>query len=273
MGTDEQLLERVLAACLASIADVRRQLEDALALARGPSTVHSTLMLVAIETSKGGIGLPAVVDNAPGLVQGALAHVLALSEPGVEPASIDVAGLLPSMSVPASVATATAPAASRSGMPTFGEVSARYIEVRRQTGAPKGELDTLSLRRKTFIDVVGDRSVDQYFPRDLQDYVTRMQFWPANATKRIEATDGAAADWNTGDILDANSDLSQRPMARKTMADGYLANIRTMMGYEMVEANYRNPFAGTKIRWPKGYALSKPREGLSDGVLNRAFGR
>jgi integrase len=133
-------------------------------------------------------------------------------------------------------------------------------------GVSKGEIDTLLLRRKTFLDVVGDRPIDQYCKSDLQDYVIRMQYWPVDANKR--ADDG---NWDTKDILEANRDRSQRPMCITTMKDGYFANIKTMMRSEMTEWNYRDPFADARIKWPKGYAPSMPREGLDGGVLNRAF--
>jgi hypothetical protein len=36
-------------------------------------------------------------------------------------------------------------------------------------GASKGEIDTLQLRRKTFIDVVGDKPIDGYSGTDLNN--------------------------------------------------------------------------------------------------------
>ena len=50
----------------------------------------------------------------------------------------------------------------------------------------KGEIKTLLLRRKIFIDVADDKAIDAYSETDLQFYVNRMQFWPVDANKRIE---------------------------------------------------------------------------------------
>ena len=117
------------------------------------------------------------------------------------------------------------------------------------------DIKYLELRRQTFIDLIGDRPVDQYFPNDLQDYVTAMQFWPANATKRAGAGETRA-------ILESNRHLALKPLARKTMQDGYLANVKTMMRFGMMKHNYRDPFAGARIRWPKTYGTSAVREGV-----------
>ena len=231
--------------------------------------MHETLTLVATETAKDPAGMAAIVSNAPSLVEDGLSRILALSG-AVPSAPIDATGLLATVnnaysSLP--LPLAPTPAAVSSGCPTFGEVSGRYIELRRAMGASKGEIDTLQLRRKTFIDVVGDKAIDCYSGTDLQFFVNRMQAWPVDANKRIE--EGVA--WETKDILEANRDRGQRPMTLKTMQDGYVANIKTMMRFEMIEKNYRDPFSGARIRWPSGYVVSMPREGLDIGVLNRAF--
>ena len=266
---NEELLDRVVKACAKGISEVRKRPENALALAHGLRAVHDTLTLVATETAKGSAGMAAIVDNAPALVQDGLSRILALSGAAPE-ARIDAVGLLATISQSYSslpLPLPPAPAVVPSGCPTFGEVSRRYIDLRRAMGSSKGEIDTLQLRRKTFIDVVGDREVDAYSGTDLQSFVNRMQAWPVDANKRIE--EGVA--WDTKDILEANRDRGQRPMALKTMQDGYVANIKTMMRFEMIEKNYRDPFSGARIRWPSGYVVSMPREGLDMAVLNRAF--
>jgi integrase len=161
-----------------------------------------------------------------------------------------------------------------SAMPLFSKIARAYIEMRRENGAGRGEVQTLELRLKTFLDVMGDRPVDDYFPTDLQTWVTRMRFWSSNVTKRMEGAGVGAPSldsWNTNDILKANQTLAEKPPARKTMQDGYVTNIRTMMRYGMLNHRYRDPFAGAKIRYPKEFALSLPRESIDTDVLNRLF--
>jgi hypothetical protein len=134
-------------------------------------------------------------------------------------------------------------------------------------GPDHADISTLVLRRQTFIDVVGDRPVDQYYPRDLQTFVNRMQYWPANVAKR-----GDMIGKSTLEILESNRQFEVAPaMAKKTMTDGYLANIRTMMRHRIQDLNYRDPFAGAKISYPQAYLASKPREGVSKDVTNRVF--
>lgn len=268
--TNEDLFDDVVKACTTGIQEIRKHPENAMALARGLGAVHKSLSLVAEEMAKGSEGMPTIVGNAPALVQEGLSRVLALSGAAIDPGAIDARSLLATIGKATSLLPLPVmppPPAVVPGCPTFGEVSGRYIELRRAMGASKGEIDTLQLRRKTFLDVIGDRPVDDYSPSDLQRYVIRMQHWPVDANKRI----GQGVDWDTKDILDANSELNQRPMALKTVQDGYVANIKTMMRFEMVDRNYRDPFSGARIRWPSGYVPSKPREGLDEAVLNRVF--
>ena len=268
--TNEDLFDDVVKACATGIQEIRKHPENAMALARGLDAVHASLTPVAEEMAKGPAGMTTIVGNASALVQEGLSRVLALSGAAIDPGAIDAESLLATIGKATSLLplpAAPPPQAVVAGCPTFGEVSGRCIELRRAMGASKGEVDTLLLRRKTFLDVIGDRPVDDYSPSDLQRYVIRMQHWPVDANKRIEQ----GVDWDTKDILDQNSGLNQRPMALKTMHDGYVANIKTMMRFEMVDRNYRDPFSGARIRWPSGYVPSKPREGLDEAVLNRVF--
>jgi hypothetical protein len=94
-----------------------------------------------------------------------------------------------------------------------------------------------------------------------------MQHFPSNVTKRADF-----AGKSTAEILEANNDFAiAPPMAKKTMADGYVANIKTMMRHGMQDHKYRDPFAGAQLSYPKAYLPSKPREGISIEVTNRVF--
>ena len=270
------LLTRVVQACQAAIGTALRNPSEALGVAHGLRSALDTLNLVAVETARGEAGLRPVVGNARLLTQAALASVLAHTEGRVDPNGIDVSAALASLKPPVSsgpTVTARAEVKPGTGVPFFSQVSADYVAMRKAAGAGQSELDTLQLRRKTFIDVLGDRLVTEYFPRDLQDYVLKMRFWPANVTKRFDRSAGKPAldAWNTTDVLAANADLHEKPLARKTMAEGYVANNRAMIRYGMNDFTYRDPFAGVKIRWPPELRLSAPRESIDLDVLNRLF--
>jgi hypothetical protein len=282
---EKDLLARVAAACNEAIGAALADPARALSLAGRIGPVLATLNLVAAETGKGAAGLQSVVDNAPDLTRGALVDFLSLADGTVDPAGVSVEAMLAATG-PADAAASSGdsqaggayrPALPASGgtTPLFSVIARTYIAMRRDGGAREGELQTLELRLKTFLDVIGDRPADAYFPSDLQAWVTRMRFWPANVTKRmLGAGKGAPAldSWNTNDILKANEGLMQKPVSLKTMADGYVANIRTMIRYGMPDHHYRDPFANVKLRYPKEFALSRPRESIDAAVLNRWFG-
>lgn len=122
------------------------------------------------------------------------------------------------------------------------------------------------MRARTWVELMGDRPVDQYYPRDLQAYVNKMQAWPANVTKRA-----AFADATTDEIIEANRDRTMKPISRKALEDGYLANIKRMMRHGIADYRYRDPFAGGKISWPAGLTRSRPREGVGVDVRNAVF--
>jgi chromosome partitioning protein len=111
-------------------------------------------------------------------------------------------------------------------LPLFSQISQDYIDMRiARDGEDHPDIQSLVLRRQVFIDVVGDRTPVEYFPSDLQTFVSRMQCFPSNVAKRSDF-DGKS----TLEILEANKNFAVAPpMAKKTMADGYLANVKTMM--------------------------------------------
>lgn len=263
---NDKLAEQVVASCQAAIAAANETPSLALGLAQGLDTALKTLNLVLGEVEKGAAGNPSIVVNADAMARDALRSVIAYApdKAGAEAALSSAKVVVPSG--PA-LAVAAPAAVSRSGMPFFSEVSQAYINMRIENdGAGHPDIKYLRLRRQTFIDLIGDRPVDCYSPKDLQDYVSRMKFWPANSTKRAEF-----ADRTTEQILAANRDMHLQPLALKTLRDGYVANIKTMMRYEMTTKGYRDPFAGVRLRWPGTAAPPVAREEIDTDVINRTF--
>jgi hypothetical protein len=155
-----------------------------------------------------------------------------------------------------------------SNCPKFSQVAQEYISMRAAAGAEKGELDSLRVRRDTWIGVMEDLPVDRYSPGALQKYVNAMRYWPQGVTKR---DDPEMNGKTVKDILESNKDLHLAPLKRKTMEDGYLGNVKTMFRHGVIEHEYRYPFEGVRISWPKTYAGSTPREAISPAVLNQCF--
>jgi hypothetical protein len=264
-GSDN-LVEQVVTSCEAAIAAAKETPSLALGLARGLDTALKTLNLVFGEVEKGEEGNPSIVVNADAMARDALRSVLAYApdKAAAEAALTSAQVVAPSGSA---IAVAAPTVVSRTGMPFFSEVSQAYIDMRIANDGPDHpDIKYLRLRRQTFLDLIGDRPVDCYSPKDLQDYVSRMKFWPANSTKRAEFTGRT-----TEQILAANQDMHMQPLALKTLRDGYVANIKTMMRYQMTDKGYRDPFAGVRLRWPGTAAPPVAREEIGIDVINRTF--
>lgn len=266
-----KLAAQVVAACQNAIKSAVAQPSHAIGLARGISAALTSLQLVQSEVEKGENGAHAVVENAEALSRRALADVLKLAADPAKALAVLAASpaIVPSvMSTPLAEAPPANPGTpGGSDKPLFSQVSRAYIDMRIENdGADHPDIKYLRLRRQTFLDVVGDFPVDKYYPSHLQAYVSRMQHWPANATKR-----GAMDGKTTIEILEGNKDLALRPLSRKTLSDGYVANIRTMMRYGMMDWAYRDPFSGVKLRWPQMLQAPVPREGVDLKVLDNVF--
>ncbi len=269
-GVEQDLFAKVVEACQAGIAHALADPSEALGFAKALDAALSTLRLVESETSRGEAGAPYVAANAEAMTRSALSDVLRYS-PDPERAR-EALARAPSVAPRRPEAETKADSgerAARAGrpLPTFAEISEIYINVRiKADGAGHPDIPYLRLRRDTFIDLIGDRLVNEYYPSDLQDYVNKMQTWPANVTKR-----SAYEGLSTQEILTANKALALAPLKRKTMSEGYLANVKTMMRWGMADYSYRDPFAGARIHWPKIYLESTPREDVAADVLKKLF--
>lgn len=257
------LLRCVVEACQLAIGKALSSPSEVMGIAMGLESALATLKLVATETAKGEAGAAHIIEARESLTRGAISDVLAWAkDPDKAMAALEAAPPL----APAPAATPAAPAQPVSSAPTFGAVSQAYIQMRADLdGEDHPEIKYLRLRQRTFIEIVGDRPLDQYTHKDLQDYVTAMRFWPGNATKRAEMSDQSVKG-----ILAANTDLHLKPLSVTTLK-GYVSHIRTMLRHEMNDKGYRDPFDGAKPRYPKTAAPPRPRQEIPANVLQRTF--
>jgi hypothetical protein len=268
---ENDLVKQVIAACQNAITRAIAQPSQAIGLAQGLGSALTSLQLVQREVAKGEAGAHAVTVNADALTRHALTDVLKLAaQPDAALAALaaveDVAPKVAPVETPVSSAPQPQPPGARQ-MPLFSKVSQDYIDMRiGRDGQDHPDIGILVMRRQTALDVMLDKYVDEYFPSDLQNYVNKMQFWPGTVTKRDDM-----AGKSTLEILEVNKNFALKPMARKTMEDGYVANLRTMMRHGLMDHRYRDPFAGAKITYPQTLRSSKPREGLSLDVINQVF--
>jgi hypothetical protein len=263
-----ELVQHTVAACQNAITRALENPAQAIGLARGLEAALTSLQLVEREVAKGEAGAAAVTANAEALTRAALTDVLKLaSRPEQALAALAAVNqVAPSIAAAPAPPPARAPNAAAGSLPPFSAISQGYIDMRNDRDRDHPDIPSLILRRQVFLDVIGDRTPDQYFPSDLQNFVNRMQYWPANVTKRADMQGRS-----TLEILEANKNFELQPMAENTMMKGYIANIRTMMRYRIQDLNYRDPFAGAQISLPKAYKAPKPREGISVETTNRVF--
>jgi hypothetical protein len=266
---EENLAKQVIAACQTAIGSALKQPKQAIGLARGLGTALTTLQLVQSEVAKRTGGASAVVDNADALTRHALADVLKLSaQPNAALAALAAVPTVAPSAPPASAPPSPPHAHGARPLPTFSEVSHAYIAMRIENGADKSEIQRHRIATHTFLPIAGDLPIDEYYGSQLQNYVSRMAFWPANASKR-----GELAGVSVLGILEANKDLILKPLARKTLKDGYVASIRTQARSLMADLRYRDPFSGVRLRWPNTASPPRPREGIGTDVLDRVFCR
>jgi hypothetical protein len=259
--SEVNLLKFVVDACQQAIGKALSSPSEAMGIAMGLDSALTTLKLVASEISKGEAGAGHIVEARESLTRGALSNVLALAQ---DPLAAQAALRAAPPLAPAPASMPAAPAQPVSSAPTFGAVSQAYIDMRiGSDGADHPEIAYLVLRRQTFLEIVGDRPVDQYTHKDLQDYVSAMKCWPGNATKRAEMSGKTIKQ-----ILEANTDLHLKPMALKTLKS-YVSHIRTMLRHQMNDKHYRDPFADARPRYPGTAAPPRPRQEIPANVLQK----
>jgi len=157
---------------------------QAIGLARGLEAALDTLQLVGREVAKGEAGMAAVTANSEALTRSALADVLKLASVPEEAlaALAAVEQVAPSVVPMWAPATPTPPAAPTAtpGLPLFSAISQSYINMRiPRDGVDHPEFPRLVHRRQVFLDLIGDRTPDKYFPSDLQTFVNKMQDFPS----------------------------------------------------------------------------------------------
>ena len=269
---ESALVQQVIEACENAIKQAVAQPSRAAGLAKGFGVALTSLQLIQSEVAKGDAGVPVITANADALTRNALTEILNVaSRPDDALAALAaVTDVAPPPAPPGPRPRASAAEQTPSGpssLPLFSEISQSYIDMRiERDGEDHADIPILRHRRQIFLDVIGDRAPDQYFPSHLQTFVNRIQFLPANVTKRADMQGKS-----TLEIIEENKTFALKPMSLKTVKDGYVANVRTMMRHGMQDHHYRDPFAGVKLTYPKTLIPSKPREGISLDVTNEIF--
>lgn len=154
----------------------------------------------------------------------------------------------------------------KSSQPTLTDVIPTYIAARRIGGGANIERDlsTAQSRLTLFIELIGDHPVDTYVPADLQAFVNYMQYWPGDNNQR----DPELTPWQ---VIEDNKDLHLRPLAEKTLQEGYLAVIKAAIRSHITAGGFTDPFAGAKIRIPKTAASPRKATPIGTSKMNTLF--
>lgn len=166
---------------------------------------------------------------------------------------------------------AAEPAQVVSTAPLFSQLMEEYLAMRADAGAEPGAISTMRLRAQIFMEVMGNRPLDCYLPKDLQDYVNLLQYLPLEYTRDGDNHEMLVQMSPKDAILKNKALRCWDTLSIKTMQDGYVQVVKTIVSEAL--GNYRlpDPFGGRGIRWPDNAKPSVKREALDYEKLNVAF--
>jgi hypothetical protein len=154
----------------------------------------------------------------------------------------------------------------RSSRLKLSDVIPTYLATRRLSGGANiaRDLSTAASRLALFIELIGDHPVDTYVPADLQAFVNQMKYWPGDSNKR----DLDLTPWQ---VIEDNKDLHLKPLAEKTLQEGYLAVIKAAIRSTLTAGGFTDPFAGAKITIPKTAASPRKATPIGTTKMNALF--
>lgn len=91
---------------------------------------------------------------------------------------------------------------------------------------------------------VGNKLITRHSSPVLQAFVNYMQYWPGDNNQR----DPDMTPW---EVIKNNKDLHLKPLAEKTLKEGYLAVIKAAIRSDITAGGFTDPFGGATIRIPK----------------------
>lgn len=153
-----------------------------------------------------------------------------------------------------------------SDVPKFSVVAHQYIQSRiDEHGGYEGRnITTAKMRIQVFLDLIGDHPADRYSGVDLQAFVNLMAHWPRDPDERLE-------NESPFDTLERSKRTNLKPLADKTLREGYLAVVKAALRSGMTKWGYPDPFSRVSLRYSKGHRKSKPTVPLSSMQLNGIF--
>lgn len=145
----------------------------------------------------------------------------------------------------------------KSEKPLFSEVAVEYLALRQSASSTANkDINIARFRIDLFLELIGDHPVDTYTGTDLQAFIELIKHWPAEKKDRD-------ASKSAREIIKNNQDLRLRPLALKTLSEGYIAIIKTVVNSGQTQHDYSTPIARAKLIYPDTARPSVAAEPLS----------
>ncbi len=153
----------------------------------------------------------------------------------------------------------------------FSTAMEQYLKARADGGAERGALSTMRLRAGMFIKLMGDKPIADLRPKDLQDYVNLLQWVPLEYSRDGDDHE-ALQHMELPELIERNrKHRCWEPLSIKTMQDGYVQVVKTIVSEAVLNYPLKNPFAQLRLRWPKNAKPSVKREALDYEKLDNLF--
>ncbi|MBK3745473.1 hypothetical protein G3A39_40650 [Paraburkholderia aspalathi] len=150
-----------------------------------------------------------------------------------------------------------------SSQPLFSYIADEYLALREsKSNTANKDIKIARFRIDLFIDLIGDHPVDTYTGTDLQAFIELIKYWPAEAKDRDP-------NKSPREIIASNQEMRLQPLARKTLVEGYMAIIKTVINSGQTNHNYPNPIANVKLTYPDTARPSVSAEPLSPEKVNQ----
>lgn len=193
------------------------------------------------------------------------------SEKAIHPAPVEVVDCQAEQSTISPLADQPPSIAVSATSPLFSQIAEEYLSLRKGGGADEAVISTARLRLDAFIELVGDRPLDQYRPLDLQNYVNELQYVPVELTRQGPNHEALQKMGLQKAIAKNKEEHCYEPLALKTMQDGYVQVVKAAINNAVGLHRLSNPFSDFRIRWPSNAKPSVEREVLDFELIDKIF--
>jgi len=159
------------------------------------------------------------------------------------------------------------PVAVRKRTPKFSTAADQYHQTLLDAhGERYDELKYIRHRKAIFVEICGDKRIDEYTAADLQHFVNRVAHLPSNQSKLPDLRGK-----NINQIIDDNIKMGGRGLAESTLVNNYLGKVKTILRQGCASAGI--PFTLNECRIVIPRSVSKPAQKFlaSHGSLNSVF--